>query len=202
MLEGLDKIEWTKVRHAYGPAGDVPDLLRRLSSHDRTASEAAISELYGNIWHQGTVYEATAPAVPFLIELAANPQSGSRPEILMLLASIANGNSYLDVHQHLDLFKNIYGREMQTEKWKSDLALELSWVKAARDAVLAGMDRYTSMLNDSDCAVREAAAFLLASLGGDASGASAAIENAFAAERTASEGEFSPGTRCIGSTTF
>ena len=32
MLEGLDAINWQQLTHAYGPATDVPDLIRKLTS--------------------------------------------------------------------------------------------------------------------------------------------------------------------------
>ena len=32
MLEGLSNVDWAKLEHAYGPAEDVPDLIRALDS--------------------------------------------------------------------------------------------------------------------------------------------------------------------------
>ncbi len=32
MLEGLNDINWQRLTHAYGPATDVPDLIRKLTS--------------------------------------------------------------------------------------------------------------------------------------------------------------------------
>lgn len=185
MLEGLEQIDWGKLQHAYGPAEDVPGLLRGLASPEKSARGEALHALWGNIWHQGTVYEATSVAAPFLIELATNSCVQGREEILLLLASIANGNSYLDVHQHVGLFKEMYGAEMTTEKWTEDLGRELSWVKAARAAVVASVNRYVGMLDDSDWPVREAAAFLLAALGSDGSATCSAIEKRFVIETEA-----------------
>ncbi len=65
MLEGLEGIDWGSLHHAYGAASDVPGLLRALASPRRKKRSRAIYDLYGNIWHQGTVYEATAYAVPW-----------------------------------------------------------------------------------------------------------------------------------------
>jgi hypothetical protein len=56
--------------HAFGPATDVPALIRQLADGSSDGREAALAELFGPIWHQGTVFEATACAVPFPIELA------------------------------------------------------------------------------------------------------------------------------------
>jgi hypothetical protein len=69
-LAGLDDVDWAGLRHAYGPAGDTPGLLRALVSESPAKREHAVHELYGNIFHQGSRYEATAHAVPFLAGLA------------------------------------------------------------------------------------------------------------------------------------
>ena len=71
VLAGLTDIPWASLRHAYGPAGDVPGILRAILDGDQKTAKEAASELFGNIWHQGTVYQATAPAVPFLARLAS-----------------------------------------------------------------------------------------------------------------------------------
>ncbi|SCF10628.1 hypothetical protein GA0074696_2765 [Micromonospora purpureochromogenes] len=49
-------------------------------------------ELYGNIFHQGSRYEANAYAVPFLLELVADPTTPARHEVIHLLASLAVGD--------------------------------------------------------------------------------------------------------------
>ena len=113
MLEGLDRIDWKTLRHAYGPAGDVPDLIRALLSEVPAERRAAIHELFGNIYHQGTVYEAAAYAVPFLIELLISPSTPDRESVACLLASIASGTGYFDVHAR---------DESSRERWQQILA--------------------------------------------------------------------------------
>ena len=100
MPDELDAIPWASLTHAGGSAADVPDLLRALRATPRGVKwdESPLSTLFTNIWHQGTVYEATAYAVPFLLELAADPRNPLRVDILHLLSVIAQGTSYLDVH--------------------------------------------------------------------------------------------------------
>jgi hypothetical protein len=73
MLEGLDKIDWKNLEHAYGEAFDVPDLIRSLASKDEEKRADALWELYGNIFHQGTRYKATPFAIPFIFELIRGP---------------------------------------------------------------------------------------------------------------------------------
>jgi tetratricopeptide (TPR) repeat protein len=70
MFEGLDDIDWASLKHAYGSAADVPAMLRRLASSDPAERDEALHAAYGNIFHQGTRYEATPKAIPFLIAIA------------------------------------------------------------------------------------------------------------------------------------
>ncbi|HEV7933469.1 MAG TPA: hypothetical protein VGP70_14320 [Actinomadura sp.] len=62
VLAGLDEIHWAELEHAYGPAEDVPGLLRALRSESSDERERAVYELYGNIFHQGSRYQASAHA--------------------------------------------------------------------------------------------------------------------------------------------
>ncbi|MEU6017120.1 hypothetical protein ABZ826_24625 [Streptomyces sp. NPDC047515] len=83
----VDAQPWAELQHAYGSAADVPDCLRALAGDDGEAASEAVSELYGSILHQGSVYEATARAVPYLARLAG---AGHRTEdLLALLGAIA-----------------------------------------------------------------------------------------------------------------
>jgi hypothetical protein len=91
MLEGLDKINWRKLHHAYGNARDVPGLIRALLSPDAEVREKAFYELYGNIFHQGTRYEATPYAVPFFFELLTSPETPDRADIVYYLVALALG---------------------------------------------------------------------------------------------------------------
>ncbi|GAX58136.1 hypothetical protein [Streptomyces olivochromogenes] len=85
----LDNVQWHTLTHAYGSAEDVPELIKALYQGDEETAGEAIYELYGNIHHQGTVYPASAPAVPFLAH-AVHHASGRREELLILLATLAD----------------------------------------------------------------------------------------------------------------
>ncbi|MFD4659725.1 hypothetical protein ACFWP2_29330 [Kitasatospora sp. NPDC058444] len=86
-LTGLDDHPWVTVSHAYGSAEDLPDLLRALAEGDEEAAGEALSELYGSILHQGTVYSAGVDAVPYLARIAA---AGRRTaDVLCLLGGLA-----------------------------------------------------------------------------------------------------------------
>ncbi|MFB6808854.1 hypothetical protein [Streptomyces sp. NPDC056387] len=85
----LDRVQWHTLTHAYGSAEDVPELIAALYEDDEETAGEALYELYGTIHHQGTVYAASAPAVPFLAH-AARHAPAKRDELLMLLAVLAD----------------------------------------------------------------------------------------------------------------
>jgi hypothetical protein len=154
-VDDLDKIPWKDLTHACGSAADVPELLRalRTSSPDVQGEDSPLWHLFGNIWHQGSVYEATADAVPFLIELAVDRQTPDRVGILSLLAEIARGSSYLDVH----------GNRLGEPDFEQKRSRELSWTRQAHDAVAAGFTHFARLTSESGD-VRFAAAHVLAQL--------------------------------------
>ena len=88
-LEGLSDIPWGTLTHAYGTASDVPIDLRRVASSDPELRQKALSQLDGSIYHQGTLYPATAHAIPFLVRLATDPVLPNRRDICEFLEAIA-----------------------------------------------------------------------------------------------------------------
>jgi hypothetical protein len=118
LLDGLDAVDWSRYRHAYGPATDVPGLLRALA-HDEAASEELRAHaasrgkhvfdtvtwiLWGNVYHQGSVWGVTAKVVPFLVELLDADLSAPRREfLLMYLHALARGCPDVVFPQAFDL---------------------------------------------------------------------------------------------------
>ncbi|MFD3453303.1 hypothetical protein ACFWVC_14100 [Streptomyces sp. NPDC058691] len=93
-LDGLDDHPWADTAHAYGTAEDLPEHLRALVGDD-DAAEEAISELYGSVLHQGTVYAASAEVAPFLARVAA---AGHRAaDVLALLGGMAESRDEHEV---------------------------------------------------------------------------------------------------------
>ncbi|MFE0627846.1 hypothetical protein ACFW3D_12845 [Streptomyces sp. NPDC058864] len=84
----LDSVAWTELWHAYGSALDVPGLIRDLYSGDAERIDKALGGLHDNVLHQGTVYPATAAAVPFLAHAVAHVPC-HRDGLLLLLAGAA-----------------------------------------------------------------------------------------------------------------
>jgi len=90
---GVEGIDWANLQACYGPATRVPVLLRQLESPLPSERSDAISELWGCLCHQGTVYEASAIAVPFLFDAAKTfelPRT-DRDQLLALVVHIGLG---------------------------------------------------------------------------------------------------------------
>jgi len=66
----LDSPKWSELKHAYGSASDIPDLLRQLEA---MPSSDGRKEPWFSIWsslaHQGDVYTATFAAVPHIVRI-------------------------------------------------------------------------------------------------------------------------------------
>ena len=118
MIDNHDECDWGWLSHAHGEAADVPWLLRSIASTDPKVRQEPIYELFGNIWHQGTVYPATAAAVPFLYELLTAPDVEDKPSIAHLLACIADGSDYLEVHAEIEI-GGVTWRKILSEKGMS-----------------------------------------------------------------------------------
>src|SRR5271163_1067535 len=142
MLRDLDSVDWSRISHSYGPAVDVPTLLQDLQSLNLPTRDRAWHELYGNLWHQGTIYEATSYSVPFLCQLLEEPEALERHKVLIFLAFLFSGRSYWDVHQHNDLVR----KTINEHELREALSAELSWVEATRRAVVGRTDLYLRLL--------------------------------------------------------
>lgn len=126
-LQGIDNVNWSKLHHAYGEASDFPALLLATFSNDEKDREFAIHLLFGTIWHQGTVYEASVYAVPFLLKVLESPDTPDKTIIAILLACLADGHSYLDVHALSD--------EKNEKIWREILAKDNRERQLARDYI-------------------------------------------------------------------
>jgi hypothetical protein len=101
-LDELDRVNWGDLDFAYtgdGRADESADLAFDVKAALRATGEVdwypGTHALYSNIFHQRTVYEATAYAVPFLAAVAAGPQiaEGLRIQLVIMLTDIAMSSS-------------------------------------------------------------------------------------------------------------
>ncbi|MFO0715057.1 MAG: hypothetical protein U0353_34785 [Sandaracinus sp.] len=72
MLESLDRVDFSSLEDAYGPAVDVPARLRAIAFGSPDEARTAPFDLGAGIFHQGSYYPSAAPCVPFLVEIAGH----------------------------------------------------------------------------------------------------------------------------------
>jgi hypothetical protein len=79
--------DWAGLRDAYGPAADIPALLASAEAQDADDGEAW-NDLYGRLFHQGTVYSASYAAIPALAAMTSRHQPAGNMAPLHLAAAI------------------------------------------------------------------------------------------------------------------
>jgi hypothetical protein len=96
VLKGVARIRWAELRDAQGASAvRIPPLLSRIAYGDADTARLAVDELGGSLCALGFVVgEATAPAVPFLLELAGTPHLPCKAELLGLLESICRARQW------------------------------------------------------------------------------------------------------------
>jgi hypothetical protein len=169
MLENIDSVAWSELTHAYGAASNVPGQIRKLAKKRKKTRKNALEKLYSNIFHQGTRYQATPHAVPFLYELRASPETPDRHDVVYLLVNLALGYEESYLPDGLD----IVGCRRSAEQADS----AMSWPDhveynkygfASRveldcyDAVKDGVPTLITLLNDDDIRLANAAVYALA----------------------------------------
>ena len=99
-LAEVGHVDWSTLHHAYGQGvvgtGLSGDVARALALLGDDPERALNDGLWSNICHQGTVYEATAYALPFIAAVAAGDVSADiRSALSTLLGDIAINGSYV-----------------------------------------------------------------------------------------------------------
>ncbi|MFF7920770.1 HEAT repeat domain-containing protein [Streptomyces mirabilis] len=138
MFTGMDEVGWASMKHAYGSAEDVPELLRGLASACPQERERALDGMYGAVHHQGDVYDSTLACIPFLFELVGYTELHDRGGVVELLVSIGGADAFDD------------GPLEDGDGAEGNYAM-------ARTAVRSGAAAFIGLLADRDPEVRRAA---------------------------------------------
>lgn len=154
-LSDLESVDWSSLQHAYGSAEDIPGLIHSLVSSDPKVRKQAIYAAFGNIWHQGTIYEATVEAVPFLVRIAVTAGVPDRGRVIELLAAIAVGTGYVSVHR--SLMSSVDG----SDELDAHEAEERLHIEAIGRALAQAVPDLVMLLDDPDADVRSAVCWLL-----------------------------------------
>jgi hypothetical protein len=104
LFVGLFDEPWSRWRHGYGAADDVPHELWHAASRDPEKRADARKKLRSNLLKGGTAHPAAGHAVAYLIRLARTEQLPERAEVLELVRAIATagkpegGDAWWETH--------------------------------------------------------------------------------------------------------
>ncbi|KQX56105.1 hypothetical protein ASE09_25785 [Streptomyces sp. Root66D1] len=129
LLRSVSGVRWGELRDATGAAADgIPPLLSRIAYGDEDTARIAIDDLGDVICTLGFVVgEATAPTVPFLLELVGSPHVARKAELLDLLGSICRTDQWHSA-----------AAATQGRKHDASYRQQTGWEAASRTAVYAG----------------------------------------------------------------
>lgn len=153
ILKRLTAVRWGDLSHANGSAGDIPALLSRVAWGDEANARAALDELSDKICSLGfVVSEATPAVVPFLVELAGNPEVRCQVEVLELIASIYETTQWEEAAAAAD------------PRYRSEFSEKVEWEASAKAVVLAHRRAFEVLSLDSDRGIVDVANRILSQL--------------------------------------
>ncbi len=96
LLRGVSRVRWDALRGAQQVrAAEIPVLLSRIAYGDEDTARLAVEDLADCVcWSEFLAGEATAPTVPFLLELAGAPHVPCKAELLELLEHICRAEQW------------------------------------------------------------------------------------------------------------
>jgi hypothetical protein len=182
-MRNLDAIDWPSLNHAYGSAADVPALLEQISAEVAADREAAFRELHSSIAHQGSVYEATLHALPFLIDLLEQPDHPSGDRVALLVATILAAVNTTAVHYSKPMI-NPFTRQLvpPPRDLRKRIATEDALLKEIRRIGAAAIPSLLPWLKHPEAYFRSAIAHGLRHFVEGDLGVSAALRHALVAE--------------------
>lgn len=105
MAIALDSPRWQNLSHAYGKAGDTPDLIRAIRKEltPDYSDGGAWFEVYSSLFHQSSTYSATYAAIPHLVGIAVEGNLWQRVAVMCLLGEINIAQSWVEARIAPDL---------------------------------------------------------------------------------------------------
>lgn len=166
--------DWGTLEHAYGPAGDVPDLLAA-AERSGTQFASAWDELWSRLCHQGTVYPASYAALPHLAGIAERQAPTGHVAALDLAAAILSSTDgpvapNVVRREHADtirLLRALAERSLPHASTDTELVHSLQALLAFEDA--GTWQRHLEGLADGELPLTcpQCGAFLVVDLTGD-----------------------------------
>ena len=136
---------------------EMADAIASLSSEDLATRKEASQVLFDICWYQGTVYEQSSVAVPFLIErLTAETDISLLSEIIWQLYHLGTGTSFLNRPTSL------HNQERQNPpEYQTEIAEKLLSEVATHQEFHQGIDVYLQLLEHDAHTIRVHAAYCL-----------------------------------------
>ncbi|MFK3980674.1 HEAT repeat domain-containing protein [Micromonospora sp. NPDC050397] len=182
MPELGNTVDWSTLEHAYGTAEDIPGLLGELASGDQETRHGAFGELLHSLVHQGTRYQASAYAVPALLDLVADPAQADREFVALLLVWIAIGSDEAwlpdgiridELRQRASGGAEVLARGRTGRTTAEHVAVDTYAALRGWEAVRDGLPVLRSLLDGADLGLRTIAAYTLGWFPADAAPAGA-----------------------------
>lgn len=153
LQEQLNQISWKSLKHAYGPATDTPMHLLALLSEEEEERDKALARLWASICHQGSVYEASAVAASFLIQILEQVPDEQKPPLLDLLDGLAVRHWYVG----RDLMK-LTMIDTKHQRWRSSEQFlregnhyhKPEWMESSHASVGEGIPVFLSLLQSKN----------------------------------------------------
>jgi hypothetical protein len=140
-----------------------------LTSDDSKVRDAALYELFGNIFHQGTRYQASPYAIPFLYDLLEDSSVQEKEYIVVLLVSLGVGYSedYVPDGFPIVNFRNYVAEteknlSEEDRKYCEAYGAGPHYDLACYDAVLRRLPTLMRLTEEDEAELRRAAVFALA----------------------------------------
>jgi hypothetical protein len=90
---------WSELRHAYGPATDVPPLLEAIEQDPSRSDprDGPWSKLWSALYHQGDIYPASFAAVPHVVKIVGSAPHHACFDFFLFPASVEVARNRLGV---------------------------------------------------------------------------------------------------------
>ena len=125
----LNDPKWSELSHAYGPASDIPPLLRQLKT--APSPKKYDTPPWGNLWsslcHQGDVYTASYAAVPHILNIAPTKPIKERVHHISLVSGIEIGRCIDQAPSIPDFLEKAYFDALKLLPKLILECLELDW---------------------------------------------------------------------------
>ena len=148
-------INWHKLASQVGE--EMADAITSLSSEDLATRKEASQVLFDICWYQGTVYEQSSVAVPFLIErLTVETDISLLSEIIWQIYHLGTGTSFLNrptSYHHQE--------KQNTQEYQTEIAEKSLWEVATHREFNQGIDVYLQLLEHDSPIIRVHAAYCL-----------------------------------------